>query len=300
MSYVQENRIVVTRLVHELRAAGLSVWFDQDALTPGVFWRDAIRAAVRDHEFFLCCFSNEYLGRRRTYMNEELEIAIEEIRLRASAPWFIPVVLSGEVPDRPIGAGRTLRDIQAIDLSESRWSSGVESLLRALSPRHSDVGSSESIAAAIAQESGDDWSGISLNSRILLRFLNESRIARHLDVAISANASNEALHEAIELSLEPDVDALAVAGISTTTQLERALIQHKTIILAFAEEWLGHGDTQVSQGISLTFLGYIIFAARNDPAGLLKFMAAARIHVPEASVAQRVIATYERVLGKTA
>lgn len=140
VSYVQENRPDVLRLVYELRRAGFSVWFDQDALPPGLFWRDEIRAAVRNHEYFIACFSNEYLARDRTYMNEELEIAIEEIRQRSSAPWFIPVLLSGEVPDRAIGAGRTLRDIQHVDLSDDKWTAGMSRLIEALKAHQSERG----------------------------------------------------------------------------------------------------------------------------------------------------------------
>src|SRR5687768_1974653 len=114
VSYVHENLPLVLRLVTTLRTSGLEVWFDKDALRPGVFWRDEIRAAVKRHDWFLSCFSSEYAARQRTHMNEELELAIEEIRLRGTAPWFIPVLLSGDVPDRAIGPGRTLADIQFV------------------------------------------------------------------------------------------------------------------------------------------------------------------------------------------
>ena len=132
VSYVQENRAAVVRLVHELRSADIDVWFDQNDLPAGVFWREEIKSAVRRHDYFLACFSVEYASRNRTYMNEELELAIEEVRQRSSSPWFIPVLLSGEVPDRPISAQRNLRDIQYVDLRESNWSAGIESLTSVL------------------------------------------------------------------------------------------------------------------------------------------------------------------------
>lgn len=141
VSYVQENRPQVLRLVTELRDAGITVWFDQDALQPGTYWRDEIRAAIRNHAFFIACFSQEYLERERTYMNEELTLAIEEIRQRSSAPWFIPVLLSGNIPDREISAGRTLRDIQYIDLSGDRWASGVRALIGTIYQRQMTNGS---------------------------------------------------------------------------------------------------------------------------------------------------------------
>ena len=135
ISYVQENLAVVSRLVNDLRVRGSEVWFDRDALAPGVFWRDEIREAIRNHEFFIACFSREFNQRQSNFMNEELELAIAEIRLRGSAPWFIPVLLSGEVPDRSIGPARTLRDIQFLELAECRWEEGVARLVSVLRGR---------------------------------------------------------------------------------------------------------------------------------------------------------------------
>jgi TIR domain len=132
VSYVHDNVKTVSRLVEDLRDRGVEVWYDRDALPPGVFWRDEIRRAVRDHEYFLACFSEEYARRARTYMNEELELAIAEVRVRGSAPWFIPVLLSGEIPDREIGAGRTIRDIQWVSLSAEEWDIAVDAIARAV------------------------------------------------------------------------------------------------------------------------------------------------------------------------
>src|SRR5205807_2644742 len=102
------------------------LWWDRDSLLPGAFWHDEIRRAIRDGQFFLACFSLEYLDRDRTFMNEELTIAIEEIRLRGDSTWFIPVLLSGEVPDRAIGGGRTLRHIQFANLAPEHWAQGID------------------------------------------------------------------------------------------------------------------------------------------------------------------------------
>jgi hypothetical protein len=132
ISYVHENRSTVLRLVTELRRHGVDVWFDREALTPGVFWRDEIRSAVRAHGYFVACFSKEYNSRIRTYMNEELELAVDELRQRGNSRWFIPALLSGEMPDRAISASRNLRDIQYVDLSDANWESGVAALLFAM------------------------------------------------------------------------------------------------------------------------------------------------------------------------
>jgi hypothetical protein len=265
-----------------------------------VFWRDEIRAAVRNHEFFLACFSSEYLNRPRTFMNEELLQAIEEIRQRTNVPWFIPIVLSGEVPDLQIGAGRTLRDIQFVDLSGDNWSRGVERLVNLL--RNEVAVTQENVPkpSAISNESlmddqEDVWAGIDLDARVLHRFLNEDRLVRHLDAKIARHSTSGALHEISDLTLDKAVAALATLGICNTAQLERGLRKYKRIIDEWSEEWLGGADAVISQGISLTYLAYVILATKGDTQGLLDFAAAANIRPADERLVQRVMATYRRL-----
>jgi hypothetical protein len=133
LSYVRENTTVVDRLVKDLQARGVSVWLDRERLLPGQRWRDAIRTAIRGGDLFIACFSTEYLARDRSYMNEELMVAIEELRQRAtSRSWFIPVSLDGcAIPERSIGAGETLHDLHWVDLTAD-WNRGVEMIARAV------------------------------------------------------------------------------------------------------------------------------------------------------------------------
>jgi len=70
-------------------------------------------------------------------MNEELVVAIEELRLRtADRAWFVPVRIDdGEVPARSIGGGETLHDLQWVDLVAS-WPAGVAAI--ALAAKQAD------------------------------------------------------------------------------------------------------------------------------------------------------------------
>jgi hypothetical protein len=136
VSYVHENRDIVTRLVNALRDRGYEVWFDQDRLPPGVYWADEIRRAISDHDFFIACFSHEWSAKDRTVMNAELGLAISEMSLRGDSPWFIPVLLSGEIPDRSIGAGRTLRDIQYVKLRAENWASSIDAIVGTVKGRY--------------------------------------------------------------------------------------------------------------------------------------------------------------------
>jgi hypothetical protein len=135
ISYVHENNRKVARLVSSLKDNGIEVWLDKEQLNPGQRWRDAIRAAIRGGSFFIACFSKEYVKKESTFMNDEVSVAIEELRLRpTSRSWFIPVLLpGGEVPDRAIGGGETLRDLQWVSLEdEARWDEGISTIVRTI------------------------------------------------------------------------------------------------------------------------------------------------------------------------
>ncbi|MEQ8766555.1 MAG: TIR domain-containing protein [Planctomycetota bacterium] len=129
ISYVRENEAQVQRLAAELRKADIKVWLDRDNLKPGTRWQDAIKGAIREGSFFIACFSDEYDRRDITYANEELTLAREELRKKdRSTTWFIPLLLSGDVPEIPIGPGETIRDIHWVDVTED-WESGVAQLI---------------------------------------------------------------------------------------------------------------------------------------------------------------------------
>ena len=66
ISYVRENKDIIDRLAAELRGQGVIVWLDRDALGPGDRWQDEIGKAIRNGDFFLACFSEEYAGRDRS------------------------------------------------------------------------------------------------------------------------------------------------------------------------------------------------------------------------------------------
>ena len=135
ISYLREDTERVDRLARVLRGFGVDVWLDRDQIRPGQRWADAIRTAIREGAFYIACFSNSSAARSRSYMNEELVTAIEELRLRpADQAWFIPVLLDGvEVPDRPIGGGETLRSLQWVALHDD-WERGVSSILSVIRP----------------------------------------------------------------------------------------------------------------------------------------------------------------------
>lgn len=140
ISYVRENEQPVDRLAQDLRKRGVKIWLDRDDIDPGQFWKDAIRKAIQSGDFFIACFSRESCEKAKSYMNEELFLAIEELRLRPHDQiWFVPVLLSEcGVPAHPIGGGRTLKDIQWVPLHED-WERGIERLAGVLIRKTSQV-----------------------------------------------------------------------------------------------------------------------------------------------------------------
>jgi formylglycine-generating enzyme required for sulfatase activity len=135
ISYVRDNSDLVLKLRDALQVHGVEVWLDRDQIQPGHRWKAAIRKAISDGAFFIACFSTEYETRSKNFMNEELVLAIDELRLRdTDKAWFIPVLLSEcNVPDRNIGAGETLRSIQWVELYDD-WAGGIRRILSVIAP----------------------------------------------------------------------------------------------------------------------------------------------------------------------
>jgi hypothetical protein len=133
VSYVREDAREVDRLVRQLSAADIDVWRDRESIRPGDRWKDVIRTAIQTGAFFIACFSQSYFNRDRTYMNEELMLAIDELRLRPrERAWFLPLLMDAcEVPGLPIVSNETLRDIHAIQFDED----GVKQLIAVIATR---------------------------------------------------------------------------------------------------------------------------------------------------------------------
>jgi TIR domain/UTRA domain len=123
ISYVREDSDNADWLQWTMESAGIRVWRDTADLWPGEDWRAKIRQAITaDALFFVACFSRNSLARDVSYQNEELVLAIEQLRLRhPDQPWLIPVRFDDcAIPDLDIGGGRTLGSIQRADLYGDR------------------------------------------------------------------------------------------------------------------------------------------------------------------------------------
>ena len=87
------------------------MWRSYVQLWPGEDWRMKIGRAITGSTLvFIACFSQASLARSKSYQNEELTLAIEQLRRRpVDDPWLIPVrVDECEVPERDLSAAKPL------------------------------------------------------------------------------------------------------------------------------------------------------------------------------------------------
>lgn len=136
ISYIREDAARVNELQQVLHAGGVHVWRDTVDLLPGDDWRLAIRRAIStDALAFLACYSQNNTSRGKSIQNEELALAVEQLRLRQpDEPWLIPVRFDDcQIPDIDIGTGRTLASIQRADLFGDRRDDETARLVAAVS-----------------------------------------------------------------------------------------------------------------------------------------------------------------------
>lgn len=191
ISYVRENSEAVERLAQALRVHGINVWLDKNRIKPGYRWEGVIRDAISEGDFFIACFSVEYFRRSRTYMNEELTLAREELRQRPTdRAWFIPVLLSKcDIPNLSIGAGETLRSIQWESLYEN-WDEGIKRIVSVIQPA-----SQKEPEIQIPILTDDEW-------RILLHRIQEGHCTPFIGPAACYGVLPSAFELAHEWALE--------------------------------------------------------------------------------------------------
>lgn len=83
---------------------------------------------------FVACFSRSAMSARSSLQNEELVLAIEQLRARPpDGPWLIPARLDDcDIPDLDIGGGRTLNSLRRADLFGERAESDTQRLIMAI------------------------------------------------------------------------------------------------------------------------------------------------------------------------
>jgi len=215
ISYVREDTSNVDRLQSRLQAAGVRVWRDTADLWPGEDWRAEIRRAITDSALvFIACFSRNRLSRKVSYQNEELTVAIDQMRLRRrDDPWLIPVRFDDcDIPERDIGGGRTLASLQRADLFGDQFDEGSARLVAAILRI---LGRQASSATAGAGESP------SPDADILTRQPEKIDGTSNVGTPIASDEDNK-------VEFRPSLDqASSMPPPNLTTQSSRAIIESR-------------------------------------------------------------------------
>ena len=142
ISYVRSNSDQVDQICKVLEGNDIDYWRDRDQIEPGKLWKTAIKIAINNGAYFLACFSREYATKTKTYMNEEILVAVDILRKKHfDSGWLIPIKLSDcDIPHHDIGAGNTLRDIHYLNLHED-WKKGIERLVDIIKREENSKGS---------------------------------------------------------------------------------------------------------------------------------------------------------------
>src|SRR5476651_1503870 len=94
LSYASQDAEAAKRICEALRAAGVEVWFDQDALVGGDAWDQKIRGQVSSCALFVPIISSESQARREGYFRLEWKLAAQRTHTIADGtPFLLPVVI---------------------------------------------------------------------------------------------------------------------------------------------------------------------------------------------------------------
>jgi hypothetical protein len=124
ISYVREDREVVESVCAGLREAGFDIWMDT-SLEPGVHWDASIEEQLIASDLFLVFVSEALLNKPFSYVNKEIDLALERQRYARHGTKFVVPIQLGDAPIHP-----RLRELQVERLADPGNVSQLVSLMR--------------------------------------------------------------------------------------------------------------------------------------------------------------------------
>jgi hypothetical protein len=213
ISYVRDDREQVRRLQGILEDAGIKVWLDTADIWPGQDWRLEIRKAILAGSLvFMACFSENSERRESSYQNEELILAVEQMRLRRlGQPWLIPVRFAEcPIPPFDLGAGRMLDSLQHIDLFDGSWEQAIPRLIGAV---HRILGGLPAPGSAAYSPSSLDDTRLASASTAIPADAHPGRAAGRQESALRQRAT-AALDQARHVAAGINWESRAAAALS--------------------------------------------------------------------------------------
>jgi len=91
LNYAREDADTAMRLYEALSAAGVVVWLDKIALTPGQIWKEEVAQAIQKSRAFIALLSTGSIT-KRGYAQKELRLGLEILsEIPPSTVYLIPV-----------------------------------------------------------------------------------------------------------------------------------------------------------------------------------------------------------------
>jgi hypothetical protein len=130
ISYLREDKEKVARIAQALRNAGADLWIDLENLNAGSLWRERVREAIQQSNYFVACFSKRYTERTENGIKRELDILIDLRRKSLCTSEILPLKLDdAEIPDVTLEDGQSLRDLHWYSFEGRNWESSIASLV---------------------------------------------------------------------------------------------------------------------------------------------------------------------------
>ena len=128
ISYSNNDKVKVGRLVKELKSRGAKLWFDEEQILPGDDYIEKMRDGVQKSKYYIICLSPSFEKKTPTsWVQREFKMAMLKEN-REGHRSIIPVRIKkgGSIPDE-IG-GRADADLT----TKERWTKNFPKLCEAL------------------------------------------------------------------------------------------------------------------------------------------------------------------------
>jgi TolB-like protein/tetratricopeptide (TPR) repeat protein len=187
LSYASQDAEAAARICEGLRAAGVEVWFDQNALRGGDVWDAAIRKQIKTCALFVPVISQHTRERDEGYFRLEWKLAIDRSHLMATTKAFLLPVVIDDTRDNEDGVPDRFREIQWTRLpGGANPEAFAARVSRLLAPEAAPAPAASATAARSGVPPGDAGGGasfgskgrrVSYGSRVLLGILAFALIA---------------------------------------------------------------------------------------------------------------------------